>query len=139
MKRLSLKNTPQENIQIFGICSTEKMYKLCWEMNQVLDFQFVNVDSHRVYSKDNCFEHILYEFIDLEKGIRYYLIQNKTLHNTLDKQHKIIDYFLVSISELENNQFEKIKKTCKGLSAVRVVIDVDYQKLKQKDNFYIME
>lgn len=139
MKRLRLKNIPKENIKVFGICSTEKIYKLCWMINQVLDFEFINVESHQVYYKDTCFEHLLYQYIDLENETRYYLVQNKTKYNTLSKQFKVVDYFLISISDSENIFFEKIQAVCKEINLVRAVVNIDYQTLKQKDRFYISE
>lgn len=138
MRKLRLKNTPKENIQILGICSTEKIYKLCWEMNQLFDFQFINVDSHRVEEKGTICSHILYQFVDYEQEIRYYMVQNKTPYSYLSVEHKIVDYFFISISSCENLIFDEIKQNCKAIKSVRLILDIDYHRLKKKDNFYIL-
>jgi hypothetical protein len=83
--------------EMYGLCSHHSDYRLVWNINDKLnlkleksDQNFVTVNKKGIHLSN----HSLYEFIDTENLIEYFLIKNKNEGKFLIPEKPAVDYFL---------------------------------------------
>ena len=84
--------TTENKFRLIGIASHLSDYKLSWLLNEELHFKFAHSDDLLVKSTHtdiNKFSTYKYE---IEGGIYFYLIANRSEMSVLIKAHKNIDY-----------------------------------------------
>lgn len=134
-KKLKLDYTPDFDFIIIAIVSVEKDYKLIWDINTNLDFDFVRVNDYTVYNKKSksdqafsCFvseQHC--EYLDLK------IISNKSLTGYLLDEIKNIDFLLMINGEYENDLAKKTQTLLNKLASVQSAFILDINRIKGKD------
>jgi hypothetical protein len=121
--------------ELFGICSSNADYKLCWGINKALAIQLSKSNDLSVHLKKEG-EHFFsfYEYYDDENHLEYYLIKNiSSNYQPLIPEKNQIDYFLL----LKNNYYQnsnEILTSLKEIDSILTAFIFDPIELKSKGN-----
>lgn len=137
MPRLTLDIIDEYPYIIYGICSSESDYRLCWGLNKELGIA-LKMDKHlEVFTKKGELSiHSLYSFTSDYEQVKYRLVQNKTINGFVLPETSKADYLLIvdQSPEIDPDEFiRKIRKSKQVLMAFPVEID----KLKSKQNILL--
>jgi hypothetical protein len=123
------------NFLLIGIASHSKDYKLCYNINKYLNFDFCRTtNDYSITIKEENFSFPMYEYIDDENLLEFYLFANKSKNGYLIKEFKNIDYLFMikgNIDIVEVNEYiDKLKEVNGVLTAFPINID----ELKSKEH-----
>ena len=67
------------NFDMIGICSHHSDYRLAWNLNETIGIRLTKIDGYIVSNKRGTItsNHSMYEFIDEENRLTYYMINTK--------------------------------------------------------------
>lgn len=121
--------------ELFGICSSNADYKLCWAINKSLGIQLAKGNDMSIhYKKEEEQFFSFYEFFDEDNHLEYYLIKNvSTNYQYLIPEKNQVDYFLL----LKNNFYEnsnEILASLKEIDSILTAFIFDPNELKSKEN-----
>lgn len=134
MSKFTLNIEEDYDFSLIGISCHAKDYKLCFEFNKLLEIDFIRLEDLDIDSKKTQGNYSLFEYIDEENFIDYYLISNRSNKGVLIPEHKAIDYFLLLKGASNDDIIEDIiKKTC-AMQIVLTAYKIDIDTLKSKQN-----
>jgi len=122
--------------EMIGICSHHNDYRLVWAINLELNLRLEKADEDFVVVNkkgENLSHHSLYEFIDSENLIEYYLIKNKNKGEFLIPEKQKIDYFLF----LRENYLitsNKMMQKLNNISSVLAVFGFNPREIQSTEN-----
>ena len=92
MERLEIEN--EIDFLILGINCHKKAYRMCWEINKKLQFNFIKKENH-IHPENHqiSFERFLHE--DKKNNTTYNLISNRSETGYLDSQNKSVNFYLI--------------------------------------------
>ncbi len=136
MKKLTLTNYIDFDFALFGICSQEDDFKICWCLNKALGLDFERVsDIELLQSKQkNQVNFACFFFRDSETELDYYLIANRNGNSWLIPEQKQTDYFLRIVGESELYNDELILKLIKNLPQVMTAFILNPESIKSIEN-----
>lgn len=163
MKNTLAKHTlilePDYDFVLIGISSHEKDYRICWELNNILNIDLTKIEPLEIKGKKqltpshfSCFT-----FADEENFLEYFVLSNMSeaklltsKGNTLFKndsdtdestenewlvpEYKQMDYFYIIKGEVNKNEEEEIIKKIKEINAVLTTVLIDASTLKSRQN-----
>lgn len=95
-KKHTLELDQEIDFDMIGICSHHSDYRLAWGINQKLELHLSKCEE--AYSvidkKGNESSHSMYEYLDENNRLTYYMIKNKSQGNYLIPEKPSIDFFL---------------------------------------------
>ena len=139
MKQFKIDAIEPEKVKLFGICTAEKSYTFCWNLNQKLEFKFKNIENHIVEdSNGQQLEFYFYESFKEESDELYFLIENKTNNQLLSKQFSVCDFFFIASDDVGESKLEEIQQQIQQLAIVQTTVAIDFDELKQKDRFQVI-
>lgn len=112
---------PEEEFEMIGICSHHSDYRLAWGVNTQTELHLTKCDSeYEVTNRKGevTSSHSMYEFIDEENRLEYYMIKNKVKGQFLIPEKPSIDYFLF----LCNNNVIEIDELITELKTVNSIL-----------------
>lgn len=130
-----LTNEGDYDFIVIGLVCQNRDYRLCHELNKVLNIELEKKDNYSVFNNKRMEDHTFsfYEYLDEDED-RYNLISNKCSKGALLPEQKIIDYlFLIRPDKLRINQEELVEQ----LNKIKIILGVypfDILKLKSKRN-----
>jgi len=125
------------DFQLIGISCTEKDYRLCWAINQVLGIDMVRLSNEGLPSREHLLDFPFFEFFDEETGITYRLLSNRFESKILMKELKNIDYLFLLQGEDVNLQ--NITDLVGSIEFVFLASEIEIDKLKEKDLLFLDE
>lgn len=134
MSKFTLNIEEDYDFSLIGISCHAKDYKLCHEFNKLLEIDFVRKEDLDIDSKKTQGNYSLYEYIDGDNFVNYYLISNRSNKGVLIPEHKSIDYFLLLKGATNNDIMENIIKKTSTLQIVLTAYKIDVDTLKSKQN-----
>lgn len=137
MAKLKLNIEYDYDFILFGICSHDKDYKLCWTMNQKLGMDFSKTDSILIKDKkqNEPSEFPVYHFCEEEIFTDFYFIANKSGTNTLIPEQKKADYFFLAKGNLTDEEKNSTLKKIKEMQSVLTAFEIKPESLKSKQHF----
>ena len=135
---------------LIGICTHAKDYRLCWEINKILDIKLERVDDTMLNSHtnpahaggvregashDELNAYSLYFCEEEESNNCFHVISNKSSNETLITEQKQVDYFLRIKGNNNPGYPADIIKKLKDISIVLTAYEIDLNKLKSKHKF----
>jgi hypothetical protein len=128
------------DFDLAGIICAYKDYRLCFEINQLLNIEFRKTDDLelKLEKKHSTGWFSLYQYISSDEE-EFYLVSNKGNHTWFVPEQKHIDYFLVLRNRSPFTEIEAICKKINQISIVSSVIQMDVSVLKSADNFLYIE
>ncbi len=125
------------NFDLFGVCSHEGDYRLCWSINEQMGLNLEkSLEPYMVSGKKGNIvsSHSFYEWHNEEEGVSYYLIKNKNEGKYLIPEKAQIDFFLV-ITEAGVKDSVDFLKELKNISCVLTAFSFDPDELKSANRF----
>lgn len=122
-KKYSLVLEDEHNFEIIGVCSHHSDYRLVWGINDIVGLRLAKSQENYLLTNKKgevISSHSMYEFIDEENRLEYYLIKNKHNGKFLIKEKPTIDFFLV----LNNNIAVDINELITELKNVTSILGV---------------
>lgn len=125
------------DFNLLGISCSEKDYRLCWALNQILGIDMVRLSNEGMPSREHLLEFPFFEYNDEENGRVYRLLSNRFETKILMKELKNIDYlFLI---QGEDINLQEITELIGGIEFVFLATEIEIDKLKEKDLLYLDE
>jgi hypothetical protein len=121
---------------LIGICSHEKDYRICWAINQKLDFDLKKTEDLEIKEKKQAEPSLfsMYVHENPEEYVEYYVIANRGANGMLVPEQKQADYFLMIRGTITDGQVESIIKQLREISMVLTAYEIDPTQLKSKHN-----
>jgi hypothetical protein len=124
------------NYEMFGLCSHHVDYRLVWGINDKLDLQLEKTDEDFVVVNKkgqqlSC--HSLYEYLNSEDAVEYFLIKNKGAGKFLIPEKQEVDYFLFIRDNHPDNSFSLPSKL-RSVSSVLAVFEFNPVELASTEN-----
>ena len=126
VKRLTLKTNVSEDVEILGIVSHLKDYRLAYHINNELNIHLKRFDDLVFNEKENGFSWYYFS-----RGENYYnitLISNGNLENKLITEHKI-DYLILIKNSIDESSKEFISNLRK-INDITMVYQIVLSKIK---------
>ena len=128
------------DFDVIGIVCAFKDYRLCFEINQLLDFnlQRVNDLELTLEKKGSTGLFSLYQYISIDNE-QFFLVGNKGNHTWFVPEQKHIDYFIMIRNRASFTELNLLMKKLKSIPLINSVIIMDTMKLKSADHFLYIE
>lgn len=149
MKTTKLKLDYDYEFILIGILATVPDYKLCWEMNKVLELILTKEDDLELpvspLTKANEPElnfketqgtpyFSLHTFYDDVRHLNYTVVANKSQTSLLIKEEQSVDFFLIIDGVYENDLSSHIVEQIRSMETVITAYEIDPNRLKSKQN-----
>lgn len=124
------------DFDMIGVCSHHSDYRLAWGINEIIGLHLTKCGEEYVVTNrkgEEVSSHSMYEFIDEENRLEYYLIKNKHNGRYLIPEKPSIDYFLF----LNNNvavELDELAISLKDVSSILGVYPFDPEELESTGN-----
>ncbi len=129
--RFKLECTEDFDFAVLAINSHTKAYKLCWNINSSMQFNFEKEEDH-IIKGDLWFPR--YTYVS-EEGIEYDLLANRSKKGYLVPNQKSINYFLVVKSDCWNQDKHDFISKLRSTTDVLLAFEMDIENLKYIDRF----
>ena len=134
MSKFTLNIEEDYEFSLIGISCHAKDYKLCFEFNKLLEVDFIRTEDLDIDSKKTQGNYSLYEYIDEDNFMDYYLISNRSSKGVLIPEHKTIDYFLLLKGATNDDITDDMIQKISTLQIVLTAYKIDVDTLKSKQN-----
>lgn len=136
MNKFKLEIEYDYDFVLIGICSHEKDYRICWAINQKLDFDLKKTEDLEIKEKKQAEPSLfsMYVHENPEEYVEYYVIANRGANGMLVPEQKQADYFLMIRGTITDGQVESIIKQLREISMVLTAYEIDPTQLKSKHN-----
>ena len=134
MSKFTLNIEEDYDFSLIGISCHAKDYKLCFEFNKLLEVDFIRTEDLDIDSKKTQGNYSLYEYIDEDNFMDYYLISNRSSKGVLIPEHKAIDYFLLLKGATNDDITDDMIQKISTLQIVLTAYKIDVDTLKSKQN-----
>lgn len=131
---LNIEEDAELDFELIGISCHEKDFRLCYEINKHLDIDLTRIKDLEIVIKKIKGNYSLFEYLDEENRIDYYLISNRSEKGILIPEHKSID-FLLQLKGVTNDEIvEELITKLSSLSIVLTAYKINVNTLKSKQN-----
>ncbi len=132
MAKQKLETTSYDDFLIWGILSSYGGHRICWEMNQELNFNLVRRDDiviESINSGENIYFNF-YSFVDDDNFFRIELIKNKNNGEFYLKELKNFDFILMVKGELDFFEVEIFTHILKNLTIIQSALSISKENIK---------
>ncbi|MBX2845116.1 MAG: IPExxxVDY family protein [Saprospiraceae bacterium] len=138
MKTFKLKLEDTHEQIAFALVCAEKEYRICWEINTILQLQLERVKDHEIKNKQGeKSQFSLFKYINEDDLLDYFLLRNKTGGNILIPEFKLADYILIIEGEIWQVDVDKLKNELLTINSIQTVLTINSNQLKSKQNLII--
>jgi hypothetical protein len=134
MTKLLLNIEEEYDFYLIGISCHSKDYRLCWEMNKLLNIDLARTEDLDLNVKTSVGNFSFYEFIDEENYIDYYLIANRSTKGLLIPEQKNTDFLFMIKGDPYDSVLEDISEKISSLEIVLTSYIINVDSLKSKQN-----
>ena len=129
--RYTLDCVQEYEFSVLGINSHAKAYKLCWNINKILNLSLEKKEDQII---NNEIGFSRYEYIT-EEGVEYNILTNRSKKGYLIPDKKNINYFLILNNKLRDLEKQEIMVKLKNNKEVLFVFEIDIEKSKYTERF----
>jgi hypothetical protein len=132
---IKLTNEYDYDFILIGIVCQHRDYRLCHELNKILNINLNKKEDYSVFSNKRMEDHAFsfYEYINGDDD-RYNLISNRCSKGILIPEQKVIDYLLLIRPDKMRIDENELVASLKNAKVILGVYRLDVLKLKSKDN-----
>ena len=134
MSKMVLTLDEDYDFSLLGISCHAKDYRLCWELNKVLNVDLIRTTDFEISKKSEAISFSFYEFIDETNYLEYFLISNRAKNGFLIPEQKKVDFFLMVRGNIMESLTKEIIGKINSLSLVLTSFNIDPNQLKSKQN-----
>lgn len=121
---------------MIGLCSHHSDYRLVWGINEQLGLRLVKSTEDYVATNKKgevISSHSIYEFVDEENRLEFYLIKNKTNNKFLIPEKPSMDYFLFLVNNIAID-VENLAQDLKKVQSILGIYPFDPEELESTQN-----
>lgn len=133
MAKLTLELEEDFSFKLIGINCHVKDYRLCWEVNEALHFDFVKEKDYEVIAKGVAQYYSFYSFIDEDNYTEYYLISNRGDSGRLIPEEKC-DFLLLIKGNIRTEQLNEISEKLHKIKNILTAYPIEVEQLKSRKN-----
>ena len=133
----SLNDNFFEDTRILGIIAPIKNYQLCWQMNNLLGFQFrLNADLEvHLRKKNRNYYFSIYESLEPNSCLIHYIYHNQFDGEYLLPEFKHMDFlWLMKGDIVDDEKCNWIKQAVKTINGIQLVTELTNEQVKNKGN-----
>lgn len=138
-KTFVLEYTEDYDFDVLGIFCTYRDYKLCFELNNVMEADFVRLDdieqNFERKGSSGLFPVFRYDNSD---GEEYYIIGNKGQHGCFAPEYKQVDFFMMIRNKSRLTELNDLIRMIRSIKKVSSVIELDPAAMKSADSFLMI-
>ena len=126
-----------EDTRILGIIAPIKNYQLCWQMNNLLGFQFrLNADLEvHLRKKNRNYYFSIYESLEPNSCLIHYIYHNQFDGEYLLPEFKHMDFiWLMKGDIVDDEKCNWIKQAVKTINGIQLVTELTNEQVKNKGN-----
>ena len=117
---------------VLAINSHTKEYKLCWHLNQKLQFDFAKTTDHKI-EDELWFSRYLYN--DQSYDTEYELLSNRSKNGYLLPSHKGVNFLLKINKTMKTSEKEEFIQKLRKIPEILLIFELDLNKIKQLNRF----
>lgn len=126
-----------EQTCLIGIVAPIKDYHFCWQLNQLLGFDFrINPNIEiQLTKKNRQYFFSVYKYVPPSSSLRYYLYNNQYQGEYLLPEFKHLDFlWLVKGDVMHANDLQDLLQSIKTVTSVQLVNELTADKIKHKQH-----
>lgn len=126
-----------EDAALLGIVAPVKDYQFCWQLNQILGFNFrVNNDFEiQLTKKQRKYFFSIYEYAVPSTCLVHYLYNNQCDGEYLLPEFKHLDFlWLIKGDQMLPEEFKALMQSIRSLPGVQLVNEMTNEKIKNKQH-----
>jgi hypothetical protein len=126
-----------EDSHVLGVVSSLKNFQFIWHINQQLGFTFrLNSELEiELRKKTRNYFFSIYEYQIPQTSLVHYIYHNQNNGEYLLPEFKHLDFiWLIKGEDFSLNELESLQKTIKMMPSVQFVIEMDQDKIKNKQH-----
>lgn len=123
------------DFDVIGIASHERNYRVCWEINRILDITLVlRPEDEDKENMPKAFEHTVYHYSDSILKRNIHLICNQQDNSVLIPELKNLSYFL-HLENVDSENLNTIIQLLQNSKLILTVTKLDVALLKSRQRF----
>jgi hypothetical protein len=131
---------PDYDFIVIGIYCAYRDYRVCFELNRVLNLGLVRKDDLQIHLEKKGSSGEFSWFFQLnDDEEEYYLVSNKGTHGYFIPELKPTDYFLVIKNPSRYTQPEDLERRIRFVAIISSTVEIDPHELKSAENFLLLE
>ncbi|MBL4655247.1 MAG: IPExxxVDY family protein [Bacteroidia bacterium] len=137
MSKQVLKIEYNYDFSLLGIVSSEKIYRLCWVLNQELPLDLLRTDDLEIFSGNSSTSQYFPRYIDQNSSENegyIYLLGNKNSGRYVIPDRKEADYFLILNGDAIMENIDSVVNQLKLIKTIQAVYKIDPNILNSKEN-----
>ena len=126
-----------EDSHVLGVVSSLKNYQFIWHINQQLGFTFrLNSELEiELRKKTRNYFFSIYEYQIPQTSLVYYIYHNQNSGEYLLPEFKHLDFiWMIKGEDFSLKELESLQKTIKMMPSVQFVVEMDQEKIKNKQH-----
>jgi hypothetical protein len=126
-----------EDAALLGIVAPIKDYQFCWQLNQILGFNFrVNNDFEiQLTKKQRKYFFSIYEYAVPSTCLVHYLYNNQFDGEYLLPEFKHLDFlWMIKGDQVQADEFKALVQSIRSLPGVQLVNEMTNEKIKHKQH-----
>lgn len=135
-KKISFVYDLTDEYCVLGICSHMKDYKLCWNLNKVLNIDLSKYEDFSSSGKKSSTEkYSFFYYNDANNRNNIFLLSNKKNNISLFEKISDADYLLLIKGRLSAIKTEELISALKKINNILTVFNVNMEKIKEMNGF----
>ncbi|WEK36950.1 MAG: IPExxxVDY family protein [Candidatus Pseudobacter hemicellulosilyticus] len=116
-----------DNTRLMGIVAPVKNYQFCWQLNQLLrfDFRLNNEIEIQLYKKQRYYYFSIFQYSEPTNSLTHYLYNNQFDGEYLLPEYKHLDFlWLLKGDTVAEDSFRNLMGTVKAINGVQLVMEL---------------
>lgn len=128
-----------EESVLLGIVAPVKDYLLCWNLNQILGFNFrINTDLEiQLTKRKRTYFFSVYEYLVPSVALTHYLYNNQFDGEYLLPEFKHLDFMWLIKGDFDNGELPPLIQSIKSLPGVQLVVEMTNEQIKNKQHLIL--
>ena len=126
-----------EDTRLMGIVAPVKDYQLCWQLNQLLRFDFrTNNDIEiQLNKKHRQYYFSVFEYREPNNSLIHYLYNNQFDGEYLLPEFKHLDFLWLLKGDLVSDEsLQELINTVRAINGIQLIVELTNEKIRNKDH-----
>jgi hypothetical protein len=134
MSKMVLTIEEDYDFSLIGISCHSKDYRLCWELNKILNTDLIRIKDYDINKKNEKKSFSFYEFIDESNYLEYFFISNRSKNGFLIPEQNKVDFFILIRGSTSDSLTKEVVGKINSLPLVLTSFNIDPTQLRSKQN-----
>ena len=124
-----------ENTRLVGIVAPLKDYQFCWQLNQILRFDFRNNNEIEIQlnKRKRDYFFAVFEFREKNNSLVHYLYNNQFDGEYLLPEFKHLHFlWLMKGETVDDEKLNRLMQAIRSINGVQLVMEITYEKVRNR-------